>query len=178
MTDMFLERQFDSHLSREAVLEMVAQSRGCFSNYRVEWLQSFLSSDGRRLFCWFRAPDAESVRQALRQSGENRPAWAGTVHDAVAPDTPPWQTANVLVRRRWEEPVAIEDIQAIEDAGAQCLENYRVRFLRTFFSRDRMRMVCLYAAPDAESVRLAQRQAGMPVESVWAVRAVRDPGDR
>lgn len=29
-------------------------------------------------------------------------------------------------------------------------------------------MVCIYAAPDAESVRSAQRQAGMPFETVWA----------
>jgi hypothetical protein len=29
-------------------------------------------------------------------------------------------------------------------------------------------MLCLYQAPDAESVRLAQHQANMPVDRVWA----------
>ncbi|KPJ80351.1 MAG: hypothetical protein AMJ58_08895 [Gammaproteobacteria bacterium SG8_30] len=65
------------------------------------------------------------------------------------------------------------DIQAIEDAGAGCLENHRVRFVRTYFSADRRRMMCLYRAPDAESVRIAQREAGMPVERVWSFRQFR-----
>ena len=50
------------------------------------------------------------------------------------------------------------------------MELHRVTFLRTFFSLDCRRMLCLYQAPDAESVRLAQRQAGMPLERVWACR--------
>ena len=153
---------------------MADESSGCFSIYRVDWQQSFLSADGRRLFCWFQGPDAESVRQALRQIGEDRVAWAGTVHDAAPADAPSWRDANVLVTRRWDDPVTLDDIQAIEDAGAHCLETHRVRFARTFFSRDRQQMVCLYQAPDAESVRLAQRQAGMPVESVWGFQPVRD----
>jgi hypothetical protein len=63
-------------------------------------------------------------------------------------------------------------VQAIEDANAHCLEAHRVRFMRTFFSSDRRRMACLYLAPDAESVRIAQRQATMPVDSVVAVQRV------
>jgi hypothetical protein len=34
-------------------------------------------------------------------------------------------------------------------------------------------MMCLYRAPDAESVRIAQREAGMPVERVRAIRQFR-----
>jgi hypothetical protein len=74
----------------------------------------------------------------------------------------------VAVMRRWTDPVELKDIQAIEDAGAWCLEAHNVQFVRTFFSADHRRMACLYRAPDAESVRLAQTQAGMPVEHVWA----------
>ena len=29
-------------------------------------------------------------------------------------------------------------------------------------------MICLYEAPDAESVRHVQRQTGMPVQRIWA----------
>jgi hypothetical protein len=43
-----------------------------------------------------------------------------------------------------------------------------VRFVRTYFATDRRRMICLYVAPDAESVRLAQVQAGLPHAGVWA----------
>ena len=79
----------------------------------------------------------------------------------------------MLVERSWDQPVTLEEIQAVEDAGAWCLETHNVKFVRTFFALDRKRMLCLYQAPDAESVRLAQRQAEMPVDSVWACQPVR-----
>ena len=79
----------------------------------------------------------------------------------------------VVVERSFAEPVALEDIQAIEDRGAWCLEAPGVRFVRTYLSRDRRRMVCLYEAADAESVRLAQQKAGMPFETAWSARIVR-----
>ena len=177
MTDMFLERTFDPGLEVPDVQKMALSSEGCFSLYRVDWNQSFLAADGHRLLCWFSAPDAESTRQALRQVGVVEPVWSGTVHDSPAPDAPSWQEANVLVERSWEEPVTLEEIQAIEDAGAHCLENHKVRFARTFFSADRKRMMCLYQAPDAESVRVAQRQAGMPVDRIWAFNGVQELPD-
>jgi hypothetical protein len=79
---------------------------------------------------------------------------------------------QVVVERSFDEPVAFEAIQAIEDRGAWCLEMHNVRFLRTFFSLDRRRMICIYLAPDAESVRLAQSQAGVPFTRVWPAEPV------
>jgi len=82
----------------------------------------------------------------------------------------------VLVERSFPEPVDVRDIQAIEDRGAWCLEAHGVRFLKTYFGRDRRRMICLYEAPDAESVRLAQEKAGVPFDKAWAARIVRHAG--
>ena len=113
--------------------------------------------------------DVDDERARQRFYSKNRP---GTVHDAPGPDAPPVAQANVLVERSWDQPVTMAEIQAIEDAGSWCLETHRVKFVRTFFATDRTRMVCLYQAPDAESVRLAQRQAMMPVDSVWAFQTV------
>ena len=98
--------------------------------------------------------------------------WPGTVHAPASPPAPGASTSLALVTRRFDEAVTLGSIQAIEDAAAWCLRAHGVTFLRTFFSRDRKRMLCLYRAPDAESVRLAQRQAGMPLESVWACEYV------
>ena len=81
----------------------------------------------------------------------------------------------VVVERTFREPVALEDIQAVERRGAGCLEAHGVRHLRSYFARDRRRMVCLYEAPDAESVRLAQEKAGLPFERAWTTRVVRHP---
>ena len=84
--------------------------------------------------------------------------------------------STVLVERAFPEPVRFADIQAMEDRGARCHEAHGVRFTRTFFSRDRRRMVCLYEAPDAESVRLAQGKAGVPFERAWSAQAIRHAG--
>lgn len=175
MTDMILEREFDPPVAAGDVVAMGEESHDCFGMHRVDWQQSFLAAGGRRLFCWFSGPDAESVRLALRQSGVGaHEIWRSTVHDSADEGAPDWRLANVVVERRWDSPVALDDIQAIENAGAHCLETWNVRFARTFFASDRTRMACLYQAPDAEAVRMAQRQAGMPMERVWACTQVRD----
>jgi hypothetical protein len=81
----------------------------------------------------------------------------------------------VVVERTFAEPVVFEEIQALEDRGAWCLEMHRVRFLRTYFSADRRRMICVYEAPDAESVRLAQSKAKMPFDCVWTASVLPAP---
>lgn len=168
MTNVFLERSFDPALSADKVSRLAAKSQTCFDLHRVHWHRSLLSLDGSRLVCWFTGLDAESVRIALRQvNTDMRKVWLGTVHDAPGRGEADIATANVLVGRRFAEATDIEAIQAIEDEGAWCLEAHNVEFMRTYFSRDRLRMICLYRAPDAESVRLAQRQAGLPVDEVW-----------
>jgi hypothetical protein len=169
MTDVFLERCFEPPLTRDTAVAMALESVHCFQLHRVDWLGSLLASDGRRMVCWFRGPDAESARTALRQAGADVGVlWPGSVHEAPDPPPPDPGTAQVIVARRFAEPVTFEAIQAIEDAGAWCLETRAVHFLCSYFSRDRRRMLCLYQAPDAESVRQAQHQAGMPVDAVWA----------
>lgn len=174
MTDLFLERDFDPPMTVEDVQEMSRQSRGCFGLHHVTWRASMLSLDGRKMLCRFQAPDAESARIALRTlNADITNLWPGTVHDAPGTTAADQALANVLVERGFDEPVTLESVQALEDAGAGCLATHRVAFLRTFFSADQKRMICLYRAPDAESVRLAQREAGMPVERVWAFTVVR-----
>jgi hypothetical protein len=164
MTDIFLERTFTPAIAPADVYRIAAEGGWCFSMHKVEWQSSFLAAGGALMVCWFKAADAESARLALRTLGADlRRLWIGTVHDAPEPPVP-----NVLVERSFDLPVAIETIQAAEDASAWCLDAHRVRFARTFFASDRQRMLCLYAAPDAESVRLAQREAGMPVDAIWS----------
>jgi hypothetical protein len=173
MTDMFLERVFDSPLSPDGVMELAARSADCFAMHRVDWHGSCLSNDGQKMFCWFRAPDMESARIAMRQiDADTRVFWRGSVHDAPDIGAEDLAGANVLVERRFDDGVTLEQIQEIEDAGIGCLESRNVRFIRTFFSADNKRMICLYDGPDAESVRQAQREAGVPFEEAWTFRAV------
>ncbi len=170
MTDVFQERVFDTPLTPSDIMEMAGEASNCFGIHKVEWRMSFLSADGTKMVCWFNSRDAESARLAMRESGADiSVVWPGTVHDAPhARDLTP----NVLVIRNFDEPVELKEIQAKEDKGAWCLETYQVRFCRTFFSQDRKRMICLYQAPDAESVRLAQRQAQMPLIEVRSFQPI------
>lgn len=167
MTDVFVERQWDEPRTDADLELMMENSAGCLARHRCDWNGSLLSADRRDLVCHFSGPDTESVRIALRQAGSPYiAAWAGTVHDAPGITDAGLEKANVLVARRFVEPVDLADIQALEDAGKGCLDTHRVCFVRSFFSLDRKRMICLYEAPDAESVRIAQREAQMPVERV------------
>lgn len=171
MTEVFLERRFDPALTGNDVWEMAEDTAGCFGIHRIEWQSSLLSVDGTQMFCWFRAPDMESARIAMRQEAiDTSVFWRGSVHHAPGTQEEDLAAANVLVERSFESPVAMRDIQDIEDAGSWCLETRNVRFIRTFFAAEKTRMICLYEAPDAESVRQAQREAGVPFDTAWSFR--------
>ena len=62
---------------------------------------------------------------------------------------------------------------------APCLELDEVRWLWSFWSEDRRRMVCDYEAADGASVRNVQREAGARFERIWladVLEAGRDVG--
>jgi len=173
MTDIFLERNFSPPIDTDSVHAMALESMGCFDIHRVEWRLSCLASHGGKMVCWFRAPDLESARIAMRQSNiDDRVLWRGSVHDKPGLSGGDIAAANVAVERGFDRAVTLAQIQAIEDAGMHCLETRDVHFVRTYFSADRRRMICFYRAPDAQSVRDAQRQAGVPFTEAWSFRAI------
>jgi uncharacterized protein DUF4242 len=173
MADVFLEREFDPPITPSDLHAAWLGGVDCLRLHRVEWKGSLLSADGRKLVCHFQAPDAESARIALRTGGADiRRLWPGTIHNAPNLVSFAADSANVLVRRSFAEPISLAEIQAREEAGAWCLEVRHVKLVRSYFSADRQRMLCLYRAPDAESVREAQRYAGIPVEDAWGFAAL------
>jgi hypothetical protein len=170
--NLFLERTFDEPLTPEDVVEGGRESANCFDLYRVTWHGSFLAHDGRTLVCRFSAVDMESARLALRDPDiDLARLWAGTVHQS-----PKAITANVVVERSFATPVRFEDIAAIGLAKPWCFETHRVTHSHSFFARDGKRMLCFYAAPDAEAVRIAQREAAMPADAVWACSSITPSG--
>lgn len=166
MAHVVMERGFNPPLDEQAFKDMLSGLDDCVRIYRAHWQESLLALDGSALTCCFVAPDAESVRMLSRgDASASKTVWASSVH---AVDQP--ARANVVVERRFKEAVTLGALQAIEDAADWCLRQHKVTFLRTYFSADRRNMICLYQAPDAESVRLAQQQANMPLDRVWACR--------
>jgi hypothetical protein len=152
---------------------MATDAAGCFDIHRVAWHGSLLSADGHRMCCWFSAADLESARLALRETVDEAVVyWRGSVHTVPGLSEEDIAGANVVVERSFENAVTLQEIQDIEDAGIACLETRNVRFMRTFFAADQKRMICLYAAPDVESVRQAQRGAAVPFDEAWGFRKI------
>ena len=74
----------------------------------------------------------------------------------------------IIVERSFDRPPSDEDLTAAGIRERPCLDLYGVAWRRSVISADRLRMVCQYEAPDAESVRKVQREADNAFDRVWA----------
>jgi hypothetical protein len=74
---------------------------------------------------------------------------------------------RVIVERSFQTPITKEDLDAVETRMAPCLDLYDVRWIRSFWSADRLRMICEYEAADVASVRNVQREADAKFDRAW-----------
>jgi hypothetical protein len=78
-----VERLFPEAVTPEFVSNALRQSGWCLDLHGAEYVESFLGSDGRRMVCLFRAPDAEAVRRANQQGGvPYTEVWTASVHSS------------------------------------------------------------------------------------------------
>ena len=70
----------------------------------------------------------------------------------------------MVVERSLPAPVDFGELQELEEAGRGCFEMRNVKPVISYFSFDRLRLLCIYAAPDAESVRRSNRLAELPFD--------------
>jgi len=75
--------------------------------------------------------------------------------------------ARIIVERSFATPLSDADLASFGVPEHACRLIYRVTWKRTLLSEDRRRMICEFEAPDAESVRRVQRQAGIEADRVW-----------
>ncbi|CAG9181255.1 hypothetical protein LMG23992_04459 [Cupriavidus laharis] len=75
--------------------------------------------------------------------------------------------SRIVVERSFATPQSDEDMKVVADRERPCLALYNVAWKRSLVSADRMRMVCEYEAPDAETVRKIQREAAASFDRVW-----------
>lgn len=75
---------------------------------------------------------------------------------------------HIIVERNFETPLTQEELSAVEARMAPCLELYNVRWIRSYWSADRRRMICEYDAADVASVRNVQREAAAKFDRAWA----------
>jgi hypothetical protein len=79
---------------------------------------------------------------------------------------------HVIVERTFAEAVELAKIEELKRKHAWCREQNRVRYIAGYVSAERKRMICVYEAPDAESVRRYNRQSGLPYDAVWTAAVV------
>jgi hypothetical protein len=65
-------------------------------------------------------------------------------------------------------PAHAEGLNPYSDALSPCLKTYAVKWVGSYVAHDGSQCVCVYDAPDAESVRRAYRSAEVPFQfKVW-----------
>lgn len=180
MASIVVEQEFRRPRSREDILDLIANSAPCLGLYDATDVAHYFSTDGSRLTCVFEAPDAEAMRNVMKAPKNDDPPaiWAASVHPAsqtgidILPKLSDPKNAMAVVERSFAERVRFEDVDEAEKRNLHCLELHRVRFLVSYFSADKRRMLCLYEAPDVEAVRTANRTAGLPFDVVWGANVI------
>ena len=151
---------------------MPESADGCLKLHRVVWKKSYLSADGRRMLCWYTAPDAESIRIALRQlQAKMDGVWAGTVSGNDGPGSPALSDANFLAEFRFRAPRGTGEF----DAVARALNEDGVTFVRGFASTRDSMGVCIVQAPDDRLVQTALERCDVSIEAIWACTPIMPP---
>jgi polyferredoxin len=75
---------------------------------------------------------------------------------------------TVVVERSFPQPVVPEEVECRHGRAKTCFDLHGVELVHSYISKDRRRMVCIYRAPDAEAVRRANDQSGLPFDRVWS----------
>ena len=75
--------------------------------------------------------------------------------------------AVLVLEHTFENPVSSEQLQMSARALDKCLEAHGARWMRSYLSQDRKRMICEFEAADAEHVRESARNAGVPFDACW-----------
>jgi hypothetical protein len=83
MERIIMEQTFATPMSDEQMSKVSKRIDDCLELRNGAWARSYVSRDRKRMVCEFVAPDAESVREALRSG--NVPfdrVWSSEVFDA------------------------------------------------------------------------------------------------
>jgi hypothetical protein len=75
--------------------------------------------------------------------------------------------ATLVLEQNFEKPVTPEELNDSARRLDKCLEAFGARWMRSYLSQDRLRMICEFEAADAEQVRSAYRSSGVSFERCW-----------
>lgn len=84
--------------------------------------------------------------------------------------------SDVFVERHWPAGLSEADMHQLMEIADSCLGLHRVSWIGSMLSADGRELLCHFRGPDAESVRIAAQQPGMPRGPVWACTVHDAPG--
>lgn len=169
MTTFVVEQTFEEPVGPDPL--GAAESKAwCMTQYRVRPLTTYVSRDGRTTVGIYEAPDAESLRITRRNTGTVATSQTWPAHVLAPPGGDSQPAAHlVLLERPMPQTYAPEQLQALIQAKAFCFELYRARWITSYLAQDGSRMLCIFDAPDVDSVRSVNRQLGLPFERAFNV---------
>jgi hypothetical protein len=74
----------------------------------------------------------------------------------------------VIVERSYDQPLTDEIGASMTRRFGPCFSLRRIKRLISYISKDRLRTVCIYEAPDASSVRDVHDREGIPYLRIWS----------
>lgn len=172
MNHVFLERSFRVPVAPTEA-GAVARRLAHASSQALAQQECLLGVDGRRMLC--RIGDHMPPPRPVRRPGsDSSRLWSGTIHHmhALSPDAAAGTLVDLVGERSFDAVSPSSGASALERACRWCATIHRVHLIRVFESHDGLRVIGIFRAPDAESVRLAHRGAGWPLDEVWAYRSV------
>lgn len=147
----------------------------CLELHRVQWLRGYLATDGARMLCWYRAPDAESVRLVLRQQGTaGAVVWPAEASDAA--DAAPNEGGRdcIAVEFGFDTAPGRDDPESVQASVVAALEAAHHTVSRVFASRCGARLLLVVEGRDPESVARCLRSTSITPIDMWQCVAL-DP---
>lgn len=169
MTMILVERVFTEPQVFEDLQALEDAKGWCLEMHDVTFAYTYYNPDGRRMVCAYLAPDAEAVRRAQRSAElPFERIWPVAAHSVI--NTPAHDPAIrlALVERTYPAAPSAHQVTELRAATAWCFETNDITPVSLYFEAGGTRGLCVYAAPDLESVRRANALAKLPVDRIWA----------
>ena len=176
MRDFYVEHALRAPLEPAEECAYLRALDAAAARVRVHRYECLIDADRRRVLYRVGADDPNDVRTAAQHGDASANGiWIGTFHNrnpmlrrAAGPDD---GLIDVLAETMHTGPVDGAKLVSALHAGCDwCLETHRVELVGIAVSPPCDRVLALYRAPDAESVRQAYRHLHGPFARVTALR--------
>jgi hypothetical protein len=166
--ERFPENPYPTPMTYECWMELTHTLDSCLEARHAHWLRSFVSFDGNYSLCEFEVPYAQGVREACREAGVSfKQVWRAEVLTEAESEVLNQQETPILVEAIHEPPMTPKIWEFNMENAQLCFKEHGIHKMITWMSPDYRRSICCFQAANAEDVRTAFRQAGIPFQHLW-----------